>query len=102
MGTRWQRSLFLAASLALTGCGGQEAYAPEPGTSAETMFRQACAHCHGDRGGGKFGFLLELRGSRLVPAEIEALIARGEGLMPSFPHLSIDQRRRLAAYTRGL
>jgi mono/diheme cytochrome c family protein len=102
MGKGFIRGIVLAGSVALAGCGGQEAYAPESGTPATTMFQQGCAHCHGDAGSGKFGFLLGLQDSDMALAEIEALIANGKGIMPAFPNLSSDQRRRLAAYTRDL
>ncbi|HKJ71031.1 MAG TPA: cytochrome c [Gammaproteobacteria bacterium] len=102
MGRPLGRALLLAGSLAIAGCGGQEAYAPEAGTSAASMFEQGCAHCHGAQGRGKFGFLLALQDSDLAQPDIEALIANGEGIMPAFPHLSADQRRQLAAYVRGL
>ena len=102
MGKRLRQGLLMAGSLALAGCGGQEAYAPEAGTSAATMFQEGCAHCHGEQGGGKFGFLLGLQDTELAQAEIEALIANGKGVMPAFPKLSAEQRRQLAAYTRDL
>jgi len=102
MGKGFRRGAFLAGSLLLAGCGGQEAYAPESGTAPETMFQEACAHCHGDKGAGKFGFLLGLQDTELAQAEIESMIAKGKGIMPAFPKLSDEQRRRLAAYTRGL
>jgi mono/diheme cytochrome c family protein len=102
MGEGFRRGLLLASGLLLAGCGGQEAYAPEAGTSAATMFQEGCAHCHGDQGAGKFGFLLGLQDTEMAQAEIEALIAGGKGVMPAFPELSADQRRQLAAYTRGL
>lgn len=98
----WKQGLVLAGSLVLAGCGGQESYAPKAGTDAATMFEQGCAHCHGEAGAGKFGFLLGLEGTEMAQAEIEALIAGGKGIMPSFPELSAEQRRQLAAYTRDL
>jgi mono/diheme cytochrome c family protein len=98
----WKQVLVLAGGLIVAGCGGQESYAPEAGTDAATMFAQGCAHCHGEAGGGKFGFLLGLQDTQLAQAEIEALIANGKGIMPGFPELSAEQRRQLAAYTRDL
>lgn len=102
MGMGWRQGLLLAGSVLLAGCGGQESYAPATGTEAATMFEQGCAHCHGEAGAGKFGFLLAVQESELGQAEIEALIANGKGIMPAFPKLSAEQRRQLAAYTRDL
>lgn len=101
MGKGLERGVILASGLLLAGCGGEEAYAPQAGTPPETMFQEGCAHCHGDQGQGKFGFLLDLQDTELTQAEIEALIAGGKGIMPGYPQLSTEQRRRLAAYSRG-
>jgi len=98
----WKQGVVLAGSLFLAACGGQESYAPKAGTDAATMFEHGCAHCHGEAGVGKFGFLLGLQDTQLAPAEIEALIANGKGIMPGFPELSAEQRRQLAVYSRDL
>ena len=99
-----KRSLLLAATpFLLTACGGgEEAYAPEPGTAPETMFEQACSHCHGEQGKGKFGFLLGLEGTQLDASGIGSMIEQGSGIMPAFPELSDDQRQSLAEYVKGL
>lgn len=102
MGNRLRGFGVLAAASMLAGCGGQETYAPGAETATDTMFQEACAHCHGADGAGKFGFLLGIRDTSMARAEIEALIAGGKGIMPAFPNLSRNQRRRLATYTRGL
>ncbi|HKL76834.1 MAG TPA: cytochrome c [Gammaproteobacteria bacterium] len=91
-----------AGSLLLAGCGGEESYAPEAGTAPETMFEQACAHCHGDQGKGKFGFLLALEDTQLDQSSIASMTEQGSRLMPAFPNLSDEQRQALAAYVREL
>jgi mono/diheme cytochrome c family protein len=94
-------SMILAAgSLVLAGCGGEESYAPEAGTAPETMFEEACSHCHGDQGKGKFGFLLSLEDTQLDESGVGDMIQRGSGIMPSFPDLSDEQRQDLAAYVK--
>jgi mono/diheme cytochrome c family protein len=95
-------SAVAALSLLLTGCGGKEDYSAPEDTSAETMFQQACAHCHGEAGAGKFGFLLGLRESRIPADNVARMIANGRGIMPAFPELSETQRQRLAEYAAGL
>lgn len=94
-------SMILAAgSLLLAGCGGEEGYAPEAGTAPETMFEEACSHCHGDQGKGKFGFLLSLQDTQLDESGISDMIRQGSGIMPSFPELTDEQRQSLAAYVK--
>lgn len=102
MGKGVRQGLTAAAVIALAGCGGEEAYAPEAGTQADTMFEQGCSHCHGSDGKGKFGFLLGLQDTELSQAEIQAVIANGKGIMPAFPELSNRQRRQLAGLIQDL
>ncbi|MFP4560035.1 MAG: c-type cytochrome [Thiohalorhabdus sp.] len=89
-------------TVALAGCGDQEAYDPEAGTDASTMFEEGCAHCHGQEGQGKFGFLLSLEDTQLAEEGIADMIANGTGIMPAFPELEEDQRRDLARYVTDL
>jgi mono/diheme cytochrome c family protein len=91
-----------AASLMLTACGGKESYSPEAGTAPAKMFEQACAHCHGSEGSGKFGFLLSLQGSQTPKDVMADIIRNGNGIMPAFPELSDKQIQKLATYTSEL
>ena len=46
----------------LTACGGgNRDYMPEPGTSAEKMFEQACLECHEIDADGKYSNCRQLR-----------------------------------------
>lgn len=100
--SRWMIAATAAAALTLTACGGQEDYSPEAGTEPAKMFEQACAHCHGSEGGGKFGFLLSLEGTHTPEDVIADIIKNGNGIMPAFPNLSDEQRQALARYTSEL
>lgn len=92
----------VAATLTLTACGGQEDYSPKAGTKPAKMFEQACAHCHGSQGSGKFGFLLSLQDSHTPQDVIGDIIRNGNGIMPAFPKLSDKQVQTLAQYTSQL
>lgn len=91
-----------AAGLLVAGCGGEEDFSAPEGTPAPKMFEQACAHCHGEKGTGRFGFLLGLKDSQIPADNVVQMIANGRGIMPSFPELSESQRKRLADYAAGL
>ena len=100
--SRWMIAAVAAAALSLTGCGGKEDYSPKAGTKPAKMFEQACAHCHGAEGGGKFGFLLALKDNH-IPADVIAdMVKNGSGIMPAFPKLSDEQRQALAQYASEL
>ena len=91
-----------AGGLLVAGCGGQSDYSAPEGTPAPKMFKQACAHCHGEEGTGKFGFLLGLKDSQIPADNVAHMIANGRGIMPAFPELAESQRQRLADYATGL
>ncbi len=94
--------LLASAGLAvlLTGCGGSNDYTPAAGADAATIFAGACASCHGDGGGGKFGFLLKVAGTDEPTEEIAAHIAGGGPVMPAFPNIAESDRMALAAYLK--
>ncbi|HVS64820.1 MAG TPA: PQQ-binding-like beta-propeller repeat protein [Thermoanaerobaculia bacterium] len=87
----------------VTGDGGDFESA-EPGgrlgDRARPLYAQQCAVCHGvDRQGdrlGEFPGLLGL-GSRRTRAEVVDLLAQGSGRMPSYAHLSEEEREALLA-----
>ncbi|HKJ87359.1 MAG TPA: cytochrome c [Gammaproteobacteria bacterium] len=97
---QWKHLVLGAVVLTLAGCGGKENYDPAPGTQASAMFKHACSHCHGEKGQGKFGFLLSLHDLQLPKPGIEKMIAHGNGIMPAFTKLSDKQRARLANYVK--
>lgn len=99
---RWMIAALTAATVTLTGCGGKEDYSPEAGTKPAKMFEQACAHCHGAEGGGKFGFLLALQDSQTPTDVIADMIKNGSGIMPAFPKMGDEQRKALAQYVSEL
>lgn len=98
----WTLATIVTAGMLVAGCGGEEDYSAPEGTPALKMFEQACSHCHGEKGTGKFGFLLGLKGSQIPAENVVPMIANGGGIMPAFPELSESQRQRLAEYAAGL
>ena len=96
--------LFVISTLAivLSGCGGPNEYKPAEGMSAADIFADACQACHGENGGGKFGFLLKLAGTDTPIEEITTLLKDGGHIMPSFPNMSEEQHLAMAAYVKML
>ncbi len=72
----------------LSGCGGNNEYAPATGASAVQIYAEACAGCHGAQGEGKFGVLLKLAGTSNTAAELGAKIRGGGPVMPAFVNIS--------------
>ncbi|MGM7683369.1 cytochrome c551 [Cytobacillus sp. Hm23] len=95
-------ALLMGTSLVLAACGGGDE-ATEPKEEAETtpteetetetgdtgavnvaaedVYKQSCAGCHGGNLEGGFGPQLEDIGSKLSQADIEDIIANGQGSM---------------------
>ncbi|MDX8360582.1 MULTISPECIES: cytochrome c551 [Bacillaceae] len=97
-------ALLMGTSLVLAACGGGGDEATEPKEEAETtpteetetetgdtgavnvaaaedVYKQSCAGCHGGNLEGGFGPQLEDIGSKLSQADIEDIIANGQGSM---------------------
>ncbi|MEG3641129.1 c-type cytochrome [Magnetococcus sp. PR-3] len=91
-----------AAGILLSGCGGNNDYTPAAGSSPDTIFAEACASCHGDKGAGKLGFLLKVAGSDAEPAAIAGHIQSGGPVMPAFPNINEADRVAIAAYLKSL
>ena len=91
--------LVVLAGLGLSACG-QRDYTPVAGVSAETIFAEACAGCHGDAGAGKFGFLLKLAGSDHPhpDSEIAEKVIKGGHIMPAFPNIDQQNAEALGQY----
>ncbi len=77
---------------------------PSSGDAATTgrrVYALNCAGCHGtDRAGdasGTFPSLVDVD-ARLSAAEIASILENGRGFMPSFGHLSADNRNALISY----
>jgi mono/diheme cytochrome c family protein len=94
-------SLLVPVTLLLAACGGPSEFKAEANASAEAMFAAACVKCHGERGQGKWGFLLKIAGSAKGKDELAAVLHSGGKLMPSFPNLSQDQRLALVDYLKS-
>lgn len=86
----------------LSGCGGPSDFKPTEGMSAADIFNGACQACHGENGGGKFGFLLKVAGTDTSMEEIASLLKDGGHIMPSFPNMSDEERLALATYIKAL
>ena len=71
--------------------------------TGEQLFQKNCAACHGlDRQGNPPAFpSLVSVGERLNKEQIKELLASGRKLMPSFAHLSKQEREALAGYLLG-
>ncbi len=87
------------AALSLSACADRD-YTPVAGASAETIFAEACASCHGDAGAGKFGFLFKLTDSEYPHPDsaIAAKIIQGGNSMPAFPNIGQKNAEALGAY----
>lgn len=95
--TRLISACLIATSL--YGCSGGD-FKPTADMSAEQIFAEACAGCHGDNGEGKFGFLLSIAGSRTPDEEITEKILHGGHFMPAFRNLSASDANALAAFLK--
>ena len=75
-----------------------------PASGGESIYLQICAACHGlDRLGNKAQNVPPLTGlePRVKPADVEALLRTGKGVMPSFAFLSERQRADIVDYLFG-
>ena len=96
--------LFAASILAVTlsGCGGPSDFTPTEGMSAADIYASACQACHGENGGGKFGFLFKIAGTEASLEQVAATLKEGGSIMPSFPNMSDEDRMTMAAYIKAL
>jgi quinoprotein glucose dehydrogenase len=71
------------------------------GVTGAQLYQINCAACHGaDKMGNhdaSYPSLANL-GKRLKPAQIEAILQNGRGMMPSFTHISDAERKAIIAY----
>ncbi|KYD25412.1 cytochrome c551 [Geobacillus sp. FSL W8-0032] len=90
---KWKwAALFLGVSLTLAACGGGGDNAEnknngnksggETTASAEQIFKQNCASCHGQDLSGGAGPNLQKVGSKYSKDQIKDIIAKGRGIMP--------------------
>ncbi|WP_445613085.1 cytochrome c551 [Geobacillus sp. YF-1] len=88
---KWKwAALFLGVSLALAACGGGDNAGNNTGSSgggdtaasAEQIFKQNCASCHGQDLSGGAGPNLQKVGSKYSKDQIKDIIAKGRGIMP--------------------
>lgn len=85
----------------LSGCGGNSDYTPTAGMSAEQIFAEACAKCHGEGGEGKLGFLLSIAGTEEPSEEVVNKIRQGGTIMPAFIQISESDAQALADYLKN-
>jgi mono/diheme cytochrome c family protein len=98
--TRFIGICLIAAGL--SACGGDSDYQPNAGQSPEQIFAEACASCHGEKGEGKFGFLLSVAGSDEPVEEIVGKIRQGGHMMPAFSQISEQEAAAVAGYLKNL
>lgn len=91
-----------AMVLMLSGCVGPNEFTPAPGMSAEDIFASACQGCHGEKGAGKFGFLLKIAGDADAAEELDEKVSHGGIIMPSFPNIGDADRAALAEWIKSL
>lgn len=94
---------FLTVLIVLSMYGGSDTYTPTTDDPA-TIFREACARCHGEGGvgGGDDGIGPALRGRNEPAAEVIEHVREGKGRMPRFPNLQGRPLENLAVYVSGL
>ncbi|AWO74759.1 cytochrome c [Geobacillus thermoleovorans] len=90
---KWKlAAMFLGVSLALAACGGGGDNAGnnngnngggDTAASAEQIFKQNCASCHGQDLSGGVGPNLQKVGSKYSKDQIKDIIANGRGAMPA-------------------
>lgn len=71
-----------------------------PVVKGEALFQSNCAACHGTPGGQKpsqFPSLVDVE-ERLSSSNIIEIIEEGQGIMPSFPHLTGDDKKAIVEY----
>ncbi|AUS10155.1 cytochrome C' [Laceyella sacchari] len=94
-----------AIALVVSGCGGNSAK-QEPTQSkeaqanltADKIYANNCASCHGGNLQGGFGPSLEKIGSKLKKEQIVEIMQKGKGSMPSQGHISSQDQEKLAAW----
>ncbi|CAM4140883.1 cytochrome c551 [Geobacillus sp. FSL K6-0789] len=90
---KWKlAAMFLGVSLALAACGGGGDNAGnnngnngggDTAASAEQIYKQNCASCHGQDLSGGVGPNLQKVGSKYSKEQIKEIIANGRGAMPA-------------------
>ncbi|MGG3210352.1 cytochrome c551 [Geobacillus stearothermophilus] len=90
---KWKlAAMFLGVSLALAACGGGGDNAGnnngnngggDTAASAEQIFKQNCASCHGQDLSGGVGPNLQKVGSKYSKEQIKEIIVNGRGAMPA-------------------
>jgi mono/diheme cytochrome c family protein len=88
-------------ALSLSGCSDSNDFTPAEGMDGLDIFANACASCHGEKGQGKFGFLLKLAGTDGSSEEISKKIIHGGKLMPAFPNINQQQAKEVATYLKA-
>lgn len=77
----------MALATILSACTAKEenqtAKVPASTDSAETIYQQSCASCHGTNLEGKLGPALQKAGGEFSQAQIEKIIEKGRDSMPA-------------------
>lgn len=71
-------------------------YTPQTDNPA-VIYREACQHCHGDKGQGT-GLLYPAFGDKLTPETITEIIRNGSFLMPAYVNITGDTLKTLSLY----
>lgn len=77
----------------------ESAYIPNTDDAA-TIYRQACKHCHGNKGQGSGLFYPALKDD-LSEFEIHGVITQGAWLMPAFTNVKDDTLEQLIHYIQS-
>jgi len=85
----------------LGGCSGSNDFTPTQNMAPGELFAQACSSCHGENGGGKFGFLLSIAGTELPAEDIVTKIQNGGHIMPAFPNIGATEAQAVAEYIKA-
>lgn len=98
--------LFIVVALTLVGCGagtdndegGQATEDPAEVATAEQIYNNNCASCHGGNLEGAMGPALDTIGASLSQDEIADVIENGKGQMPAQTQVSSAERDELASW----
>jgi len=91
---------FVAVLVVLSLSGGADDYMPTTNDPA-TIFSEACARCHNERGVGGRGIGPRLAGRALSAEEVREHVTEGDGRMPYFPNLRGEALTNLEGYVHG-
>ncbi|MDR6225578.1 c-type cytochrome [Desmospora profundinema] len=111
LGSRWKwASILIGSILLLAACvqenppeGGQQDRSGDAveQSTAENIYNNNCASCHGQNLEGRTGPDLQQVGGKYSEEEIDDIILNGTGRMPALKQIPDDQRATLAEWLAG-